>query len=74
MSELSHYHNTGNTADRNSEIIQKENPSEMTSSNSKFKLQNNEKSMSKKSLPSTPAIIGLNDQVVTGKNLSKNGS
>jgi hypothetical protein len=41
-----------------SKIKKEENASEMTHSNSKFRLQSNEKSLSKKSLPTTPAIFG----------------
>jgi hypothetical protein len=70
--------NYNNTIERKSEIQKKkeENGSEMihSNSNSKFRLQSNEKSLSKKSLPSTPAIIGIVDQAVNERNLNKNGS
>jgi hypothetical protein len=52
QSELSHYETKG---------MKDENSSEMAHSNSKFRLKSSEKSMSKKSLPSTPAILGGNE-------------
>ena len=52
QSELSHYEPIGK---------KDENNSEMAHSNSKFRLKSSEKSMSKKSLPATPAIFSNND-------------